>query len=484
MGQIQRCFFLLAAAATNFLTFSMPAYAHSFGVRYDLPLPLWLYITGAGAAIAISFVIMSISVKQPARQIDKFGVSLASIPVLRIMGHRTFICFVQIIAASVFFLLLATSLFGSTDPFKNLAPTFIWVVWWVGMAFISGLIGDLWRLINPWNILFSWAEELFKVRGKIRAYPEWLSYWPAFLLFLIFAWLELISDQGENPRSLAMLIMVYSAITWAGMAVFGRKTWLQRGEIFSVTFGLLARMAPIGLKEGQVYIRPYAVGLLDNKPLRFSMVCFVLLLLTSVTFDGILETPLWANILDAIAQSQVLRSTLIALQNSGINLVILIKTLALIFLPLVFVTMYTFVCIGISWAGNYSGRLSDILGYFALSLVPIAIAYHLSHYISYLMIAGQNIIPLASDPFGIGWDLFGTASYRINLGIVNAKLVWIVSVTAIVVGHAIAVYIAHTMALRVFSDRMSAFYSQIPMLVLMVFYTMLSLWILSQPIIA
>ncbi|MBL4758783.1 MAG: hypothetical protein JKY32_14455 [Rhizobiales bacterium] len=303
-------------------------------------------------------------------------------------------------------------------------------------------------------------------------------------MFSIFAWLELISDQGEQPRSLATLIMVYSAITWTGMAVFGRKIWLQRCEIFSVAFSLLARMAPIEIKDGQAYIRPYAVGLLDTKPVPFSMVCFVLLLLTSVTFDGILETPLWGIILDAIAESQALRSTLIALQSSGVNLVVLIKTVALIILPIIFIATYALICVGIYRAGNYSGRFYDILGYFVLSLVPIAIAYHLSHYLSYLMIAGQNIIPLASDPFGFGWDLFGTASYRIDLGIVNARLIWIVSVSAIVVGHAVAVYIAHIMALRVFNDRVSAFKSQIPMLVLMVFYTMLSLWILSQPIIA
>jgi hypothetical protein len=116
--------------------------------------------------------------------------------------------------------------------------------------------------------------------------------------------------------------------------------------------------------------------------------------------------------------------------------------------------------------------------------VPIAIAYHLSHYLSYLLIAGQNIIPLASDPFGVGSDLFGTRTYRIDIAIVNAKMVWYVAVTAIVVGHVIAVYLAHIMALRVFTTPRQAVLSQIPMLGLMVAYTMISLWILSQPIVS
>ncbi len=119
-----------------------------------------------------------------------------------------------------------------------------------------------------------------------------------------------------------------------------------------------------------------------------------------------------------------------------------------------------------------------------LSLVPIAIAYHLSHYLSYLLIAGQNIIPLVSDPFGMGWDLFGTAAYTVDIGIVNARMIWYVSVTAIVVGHVLAVCIAHVMAVRVFRARAQVICSQIPMLILMVGYTMVSLWILSQPIVA
>ena len=118
-----------------------------------------------------------------------------------------------------------------------------------------------------------------------------------------------------------------------------------------------------------------------------------------------------------------------------------------------------------------------------LSLVPIAIAYHLSHYLSYLLITGQQIIPLASDPFGRGWDLLGTADYKLDIGILNAKIVWYVAVIAIVIGHVIAVYLSHITALWVFEDRHAALRSQIPMLVLMIGYTMISLWILSQPIV-
>ena len=121
--------------------------------------------------------------------------------------------------------------------------------------------------------------------------------------------------------------------------------------------------------------------------------------------------------------------------------------------------------------------------WFVLSLVPIAIAYHLAHYLSYFLIAGQLFIPLLSDPLGLGWNLFNTAGHRLNIGIINAKTVWHVSIAVIVLGHVIAVYLAHATALRVLEDRSRALVSQLPMIALMVGYTSFSLWILAQPIV-
>ncbi|KAA3633066.1 MAG: hypothetical protein DWQ08_02380, partial [Proteobacteria bacterium] len=120
---------------------------------------------------------------------------------------------------------------------------------------------------------------------------------------------------------------------------------------------------------------------------------------------------------------------------------------------------------------------------FILTLVPIAIAYHLSHYLSMLLISGQFIIPLLSDPLGAGWDLWGTAEYQVDLSVIDAKFVWYFSTTVIVIGHVAAVYLAHIVALELFPDRARALISQLSMLVLMVAYTMISFWILAQPIV-
>ena len=120
---------------------------------------------------------------------------------------------------------------------------------------------------------------------------------------------------------------------------------------------------------------------------------------------------------------------------------------------------------------------------FVFSLVPIALAYNLSHYFSFLIITGQNIIPLISDPFGFNWNMFGTKNYIPNFSIINARFVWILSVFSLVVGHIISVYISHKIASRSISSNKLVIQTQIPMLFLMVFYTAISLWIIAQPIV-
>jgi hypothetical protein len=120
---------------------------------------------------------------------------------------------------------------------------------------------------------------------------------------------------------------------------------------------------------------------------------------------------------------------------------------------------------------------------FAFTLVPIAIGYHVAHYFTFLLIQGQYIIPLLSDPFGFGWNLFGTAGYRVDIAIVDARFAWWTAVTAILIGHVAAVYLAHVKAMQVLDTRRLALRSQVPLTALMVIYTFVSLSILAEPIV-
>jgi hypothetical protein len=136
-------------------------------------------------------------------------------------------------------------------------------------------------------------------------------------------------------------------------------------------------------------------------------------------------------------------------------------------------------------ASSVDGDISalEMARIFSFSLIPIALAYNIAHFITLLLIQGQLIIPLVSDPFGSGWDLFGTVNYSLNISIINARILWFLSVALIVVGHVLAVYLAHRVAVRTFSSRALVLKSQYPMLTLMVVYTVISLWIIAQPIV-
>jgi hypothetical protein len=227
--------------------------------------------------------------------------------------------------------------------------------------------------------------------------------------------------------------------------------------------------------------------LLGDRPVSASSTKFVLLMLSSVTFDGLLATPLWADVTGWMIHSQALRPLIIALQDVTGDAVAAVGTIALVLFLTGFQLLYLLFSALMRWCVPAAERaglsLRQVAGLFVLSLVPIALAYHLAHYLSYLAIVGQYMIPLLSDPFGFGWNLFGTRLYVVDIGVVNARLVWYTSVIAIVAGHIVAVWLAHVTALRAFASNRAALRSQAPMLLLMVAYTMLSLWILAQPVV-
>jgi hypothetical protein len=385
----------------------------------------------------------------------------------------------------LFVLIVAASFIGNQNLFKNIAPVFVWVIWWVGMTFLAAFAGNPWQLVNPAVIAWGWGWRLGAWlwcsrwrQPRVRKYPPRLGAWPAGALFLLMAWLELIAPGRDVPRNVALAATVYFGLVSIGCYLFGAAVWLRSADPFSVAFSILGRFAPLqvagtGLRW-RWWLRPYAVGLLSNRPLCSSLTAFTLLMLATVSVDGLLETPPWAALVEWVDRLNAVG------ESSGDVLATVLLCLA----PLVFGGTYLAIIAMMRTAsGEAEHSLSALAGRFVLSLVPIAIAYYLAHYLSFLLLAGQFAIPLASDPFGFGWDLFGTSLYRINIGIVDARFVWFLAVGAVVVGHVLATWLAHETALMVFGTPKSARRSQGPMLILMVGYTVLSLWILSQPIV-
>jgi len=467
-----------AAAAVGCLGLPSSAAAHAFGVRYDLPLPLDYYLAGAGAVVLLSFVILALTLRSGAVAAS-WQLRLPPLPAgaSRILGGGA-----RLLGVLCFLLVLAAGLFGVQWPTQNIAPLIVWVLWWVGFLFLTAFVGNAWPLLNPWSALYRLVERP-PPDGGGGAAPGPLGGWLATLLFFIFAWLELVSTLGESPRGLALAILLFSLGTWAGMATCGRDAWLTGADPFHRVFGLFGRFAPLGRgADGALVLRPPGAGLLGRHPAGLGQVAFVILVLATVTFDGLSETPLWAAVLEWLASSTSLRPLLLWLADSGLDLLAAAKTAGLLATALLFFAAFGLVC----WMSARAGggvATRQAMQAFALSFLPIAIAYHLAHYLSYLLLAGQLAVPLASDPLGFGWDLFGTRGEAIDIGVIGARTVWYVAVVAIVTGHVISVTLAHLEALRLFATPRRALFSQLPMLALMIAFTVCSLWILSQPIV-
>ncbi len=503
---------LLGGAALAALAAGV-AYAHGFGERYDLPIPLNLFVVGAAATVAASFVVISLFARGGSGRVSYPRHNLLDAPIVGpLLSSRALLGGVRVLSAGVFLLVVAAGLVGVNRPLENLSPTFVWVIFWVGMGYVSSLVGNVWTAVNPWKAIFEWGERLFGGSGgPMFRYPRGWDAWPAAALFFVFVWLENVYTGAAKPFNLSILILLYSLVTWGGMLAFGKHEWLRRGEFFSVLFGFFARFSPVEARvmggrtcracssscepygdgcvdclecfetagrDGavrQVNLRPYAVGLTLPGRLSVSGAAFVILMLASVTFDGLSETRLWRGAQNALYSTA---------SSTGMDPLGVIDTLGLAAAPLAFLGVY----LAFAWmirrlSGEEAGVL-EIARAFALSLIPIAIAYNLAHFIGYLAAQGQFIIPLASDPFGFGWDLLGTAGYKIDLDVIGAQAVWYISVGAIVLGHVASVYAAHVVSLGRPVSRASALRGQYPMLGLMVVYTASSLWIIAQPIVS
>jgi Cu/Zn superoxide dismutase len=464
---------------------------------------LWLFSFGAAAVVVISFVQVSLFVGERHVLGHYPRIDMLRVGWLRaLLTGKLLLHGLRVVSVALFLLVILSGLFGLQQTDANFAPAFVWIVWWGGLSFFTAFVGNIWPLVNPWKILFEWADGLARRLGAVKGlelrepYPVSWGGWPALILYGAFVWTELIFEGSATPSNIALLALLYSIPTWGGMAVFGKDAWLEKGEAFSVYFALLARFAPTEVRvtdpetcrgcstacqfgmggcvncyecfakaapdKHELNLRPWAVGLTSSRGASTSQLVFVVFVLASVAYDSLLATPLWAKLRDPTSMPE---------------------TLGLVALPACFLAVYLgFVKLSQLFGGKRA-PFGLLAGTYVYSLVPIAIAYQVAHYYTYFLVQGQGIIGLISDPFGWGWDLFGTADYQINAGIVDATFVWYSQVALIVAGHVVAVYLAHVASLRLLRRPGLAMRAQLPILALMVLYTVFSLWILSQPIV-
>ncbi len=423
--------------------------------------------------LAVSFAALAVLWRSPRLERGRGGRPLPEparrilrSPVLRRAG-----------AGLAFFLLAAVllaALLGSRSPYENLAPTFVYVVFWVGLPLVCALLGDVWSVLNPWRAAADAAAWAWRaVGGRYQPpfpYPARLGRYPAALLLLAFATLELAYSRPSDPRMVGLAVFLYSVLTWLGMALFGRRAWLENGEAFTSYFRLLARLAPLASVDGRVVARWPLTGLAPP-PRRPGTTAFLAVMLGSVLFDGFSRTTFWQDRFYRLQVDLIDRPSLAELAGILLNLGGLLAAVLLVGLAFV----------GAVHAARLIGGASgDLRRSFVHSLVPIALVYVVAHYFSLLVQQGQTVVALASDPFGWGWDLFGSASLQPDLGVLSPSTIWYVQVGALVAGHVAGLVVAHDRAVSLFREARTAAASQYPLLALMILYTVSGLWVLSQ----
>lgn len=466
-----------AALVAAITLFAGRAEAHAFGARYDLPLPLALYLSAAGAAVAASFL-AALAFLRSARarsiRID-FEVPL--------WASRASSMFLGLAGVCILGVLLGAAFFGPQEAVRNLATIAVWVIWWVGFLLFSALAVCLWPQLDPFRRLAEIAAALSGRRWmrepkEIPAYLGLLA--PVGLLAI--AWVELVSDWSEDPFAVGVLIAAYLATSLAGGVAFGRQ-WFDIADPLGRIFAVIGRVAPVSVAgPSTLRLRPPGEGILEQSEAPPGEVALVTALIGVVLFDGLSETPAWAAVLEFVSQSQELRPTLLWLRDQGADLIKILRTLGLATVVAAFYGAYWLLIVTMRAVAKTAVPAPELARAFVATILPIAVAYHLSHYASYLLVAGQLVFPAASDPFGLGWDLFGTRDWSIDITLIGARQIWWIAFFALIAGHSLSVLVAHRRALQVFGHARQAARSQIPMTLAMVGLTVLSLWILSQPI--
>lgn len=446
-----------------------PAFAHASDRGHVLLLPTGYYIIGGAFAVAASFLVLALL---PPDTLDRFW--RRRLPLFA-FGDSVRAA-ISLISFAGFAILLAAGVLGSRDPLSNPLPLVIWTLLWAGLTLLQGVFGDLWSWLNPWYGPWRLLSRLIGGSDDgFRPLPQWFGCWPAVILFLAFAWFELVYPAPDDAARLAFAAGLYWLFTLLAALVFGYDKWSRSGEFLGLVFSMAARFAPIERGDkGRLALCWPGAKLLQAEPLPASGIAFLLLALSSVSFDGLSKTFFWLGLFGINPLEFPGRTAVIG--SGTLGLVVTFALLAAVFLLAVVL-------------GQRLARgdqpFAQAAGMLVWSIVPIALAYHVAHYLTALLVDGQYALASLSDPFALGWNLFGTADMQVEAGIVagaaSAWWLWNVQAGAIILGHVLAVLVAHGFAWRLHPQPARAALSQFPLTVLMIAYTIFGLWLLATP---
>lgn len=427
--------------------------AHGLGGRTDLPVDRVLAAAGAALAVAVTVLVIPSWWRASRLEDQQAGRPLPA-PVGRLLDASRFTCVVRCLTLAISLFVVVVAFLGPAESRFNLAPYVLYVVFWVGLVPASLMFGPVWRRLNPLRLAHDLLSRLLRVEPNqgLHRLPAALGLWPAAGWLLIFVWLELVFPDRALPSVVGLFLVVYALVTLFFALLFGRR-WFAAGDGFEVYSTLIGSLAPLGRRADGTFVLRSPLRSLAMVPSTPGLTAVVAVLIGSTGFDGLTRTQFW--------QRNVPPDSL------------LLGTLGLL-IPVVVVGGLFLVAIqaGRRETRSPEGADADILtaNRFAHSLVPVALGYAVAHYFSFLLFEGQVALALLSDPFRLGWDLFGTAERRVDYLLVSPTTIAWVQVGAIVVGHIVGILAAHDRALALLDHR-RAVASQWPLGLLMMAIT-------------
>lgn len=467
-----------------FLTFfSSQAFAHAFDEKYDLPLPIDYFLWGAGLTVALTYLLAifflksskDLQLKNPTK-VDKplFFLGTTFRYVLGILQ----LCFLITVGG-----LLIVGLTGPQNPLMNLIPHVLWVNWWIGMPLLFILFGNVLQLLSPIDTVFNAITLLFKkALIPLLQYPKSLGCWPATFLLLIWCWIEVIYPNAALPRYISILVILWFTACIGLKILFGKDCVRQNIDFFAIYFSYFGMISPLQYREKEALkitlVIPFKSLLTSDQASISGSVGFIIAMLATVLFDGLHGSDAWQYYEHFLSKHLPKLMDINGYAPGALGVFLVWFVLYGIFLLScslnLFVSRYFFPEIKIDF--------QTIIRNFAPTLVPIALAYLIAHNFSSLILQGQNFLALLSDPYQLGWDICGTANFRPDITLIDAKLTWYIAIVSILIGHVISIWLSHLSALKLFKSPVAAGASTLPLSLVMILYTVISLIILAEPL--
>ncbi len=426
---------------------SRPALAHAgalSGSLSSVAVPSWLLVLTGGGVVGASFLFATMMTDHGAiRAINSVGGA-----VVRGGWPRHVVTGVRPLGVIALAVIILSGFFGPSTPTANFAVVVVWAGWWAGYTMSVYLVGNTWRALNPWRTIASLLP------AADRRIPDRWGAWPAVAGLIGLVWIEVVSPAAEEPRLLSTLIVAYSIATIAGRLVY--LDWFERVDPIARIFRCYGLMAPIQRTDEGLTLRLPATPLTDGSVAVDPS--FVVAVLWVTTYDGMVSTPAWATLAGWFV-------------NAGIP-ALLVYLVAILAGYGLFLAAYRV-------ASRYARRTADtyvtagvIAEWLAPSLLPIAAGYHLAHFLGYFLTLLPTLGAVITHPF--------STAPALQVLVIPG---WFsgLQLAFVVIGHLFAVWVAHARSFELFPGRLQPVRSQYPFIVIMILYTITSLWIVSRP---